>query len=292
MLMQEKSTAADPCAAGPGDQMTRPAPADVKASGATRGMSIPRVLLRIRPIELAEVLKGILRISYCETRIGSRTFWLDPASNLGNHLLTYGCYDEGTASAIRSLLKPGDTFFDLGANEGYFSLLASEIVGRQGKVYSVEPQARLWPVIIRNFLLNERTNYTLIPYAIGESKGFLDLLLFPSLNHGASSAVRSLRRSFNKVQKAGVMRLDQVLEEFGIEKISVLKVDIEGFELNALRSLGKKLEQGIIENIIVELHPAQLRHLGQSADQVVNLLQASGYEKSNLEAVQHWVRKA
>lgn len=291
MLTRDKFTAMD-SRAGHGNQMTQPAPAGGESSGASRGMSIPQVLLRIRPIELAEVLKGILRISYRETRIGSRTFWLDPASNLGNKLLTCGFHDEETASAIRSVLKPGDTFFDLGANEGYFSLLASEIVGPQGKVYSVEPQARLWPVIIRNFLLNERTNYTLIPYAIGEAKGFLDLLLFPSLNHGASSAVRSLRRRFNKVQKVGVMRFDQLLEEFRIEKISVLKVDIEGFELNALRSLGKKLEQGIIENIIVELHPAQLGRLGQSADQVLSLLQASGYEKSNTKAVEHWVRKA
>src|SRR5271166_4012338 len=153
-------------------------------------MDLSRLLLRVRPIELAGVLKGILRISYREVRVGTRSFWLDPASNFGSRLLGDGFYERDLSDTISRLLKPGDVFVDLGANEGYFSVLASDIVGESGHIYSIEPQARLWSVIIRNFMLNNQTNYTLIPYAIGVSEGFIDLILNPSLNTGASTAVK------------------------------------------------------------------------------------------------------
>jgi FkbM family methyltransferase len=255
-------------------------------------MDINRLLLRIRPIELAGILKGLLRISYREVPIGGRTFWLDPASNFGSRLMAEKCYEKELSSTLARILKPGDVFVDLGANEGYFSLLASELVGESGRVYSIEPQARLWPVIIRNFMLNGRTNYRLVPYAVGEAEGFIDLILNPSLNTGSSTVVKSLRRSGFEVQKAGILPLARVFERFEIERVAALKIDIEGFELNALRSLGSGLEEGQVDNILLETHPRQLEELGQSVAEVHSLLEKCRYRLVETGDFEHWARRA
>src|SRR4051812_36476144 len=117
-----------------------------------------KALLRIRPVELAEFIKKLLRVSRIEAQIGTLRLWLDPASNLGSQLLLGGAYEVDFTERLSRILRPGDVFLDVGANEAYFSLLAAEKVGDSGHVYLMEPQARLWPVILFNFLLNWRTN--------------------------------------------------------------------------------------------------------------------------------------
>lgn len=244
-------------------------------------MSIAQLLLQVRPVELAEILKNILGISYSETRIGSHAYWLDPASDFGNRLLSDGAYEAEFSAAMLGLLKPGDVFIDLGANEGYFSLLASDAVGGRGQVYAIEPQARLWPVILRNFAFNQKLNCTLLPYAVGEKEGFIELMLFPSLNTGASTMVRSRRRSLHARQKAAVMPLAKLIESQQLTQVAAMKIDVEGYELFALRSLGQYLAAGLIDNLIVEMHPAQLAQLGHSVRDVEQLLEHSGYVRSH-----------
>ncbi|NBV21204.1 MAG: FkbM family methyltransferase [Proteobacteria bacterium] len=244
-------------------------------------MTLAQFLLRaVRPVELAELLKRLLGISYSEQRIGTRTYWLDPASNFGDRLLSGETYEPEFSAHLVGLLKPGDVFIDLGANEGYFSLLASDAVGASGRVYAIEPQARLWPVILHNFALNQKLNCTLLPYAVGEQEGFIEMLLFPSLNTGATTAVHSRRRFLHTRQKAAVMPLAKMIEARRITRVAALKIDIEGYELFALKSLGRHLAEGLIENLIVEMHPAQLAELGQSVHDVEQLLENSGYVRS------------
>ena len=253
-------------------------------------MNLSSLLIRIRPVELAELLKGLLGISYREVRVGERTFWLDPASNFGHRLITETFYEPEVTAKILGLLGPGDTFVDLGANEGYFSLLASERVGEGGHVFAIEPQARLWPVIIRNLMLNGRSNYTLVPYAIGDAEGFIEILLNPSLNTGASTAVSSARRRFFKRQKVGILPLEKAFERFRVPEVAVMKVDIEGYELNALRSLGPRLSEGFVRHFLIEVHPGQLGQLGQSPEELRALLMKSGYILEGTGDVEHWRR--
>jgi FkbM family methyltransferase len=240
-------------------------------------MTLAQFLLRIRPIELAELLKKVLGVSYGEFKVGNLTLWLDPASDYGSRVLEEGSYEAAFTSALLGMLKPGDCFVDLGANEGWFSLVASGAVGPSGRVYAIEPQQRLWPVILQNFSLNDRNNCQLIPHAIGQAEGFIDLILYPSLNTGASTAVAAARRRFFKRQKSRMLTMTSIIQRYSITKIDVLKIDIEGYELNALRGMGPKLSDGSISTIFIELHPAQLKELGQSVEDVVWLLKDSGY---------------
>lgn len=205
-------------------------------------------------------------------------------------MLTRGNYEPAMEATIRRLLKPGDTFVDVGANEGYFSLVGGEAVGPVGRVIAVEPQSRLWPVIIRNLVLNRLHNCTLAPYAVGVKAGKVDLILYPSINNGATSIVSEARKTFFPRQKAMIMPLATLLREYGTTSVAVMKIDIEGFELNALQGLGEWLSDGRVKNLLVELHPRQLKELGQSVEQVAELLTRSGYQKVPDTGVELWQR--
>jgi FkbM family methyltransferase len=250
-------------------------------------MSRAHWLARIRPVELAEVLKTLTGISYGEFTVDGRTWYLDPASNFGNRLLSEGSYEPEATSALLGLLRPGDVFLDVGANEGWFSVRAAEKIGDGGRSVAIEPQARLWPVIIRNFMLNRLHNYVLVPYAAGAAEGFTEILLYPSLNTGASSLVPQLRTRARRRQKAGVLRLDRICQLHRIPHVRLAKIDVEGFELEALKGAGDVLGRGI-DHIFIELHPPQLQALGQSPEDVEALLRARGYRKQHVSSIDVW----
>jgi FkbM family methyltransferase len=245
-------------------------------------------LLRIRPVELAQALKSVLKIRRREYRIGEYLLWLDPVSDLGYRILNQGEYEPEMISVLTACLTSGSIFVDLGTNEGYLSLRASKLVGPKGHVYSIEPQSRLWPVIIKNLLLNRATNYTLIPYAVSEAEGNIDMVIYPSINTGASSAVRTLRTSRFETERCAALPLSDIIDRFNIPAIDLMKIDIEGFELNALRSLGRYLAQGVVKRFIIEVHPRQMRDLGQSPDELSDLMRRSGYRRIESEAGELW----
>jgi FkbM family methyltransferase len=249
---------------------------------------ISRILLRIRPSELAEALKYFIGPMRRLIKINDDSFWIDPASNLGDRLITEGQYEEHLEQILRQELKDGDVFIDLGANEGYFSVIASRLVGKQGRVYVIEPQSRLWPVILKNFQLNARFNYTLIPYLVGEKSGEAELNLSSTINTGASTTVHRTNKFLKSVQKSPMLRLDELINHYQISRVGLLKIDIEGMELDALKSLGALLNSNIIRNIVVELHPEKLRQLKQDPGEVGKLLSAKGYKLIARNQLEHW----
>jgi FkbM family methyltransferase len=247
-------------------------------------------LTRVRPMELAELLKKLLRIGHDEFEVDGRTWYLDPASDFGSRLLAEQTYEGEVTEALLSLLGPGDVFLDIGANEGWYSVRAAERVGAAGKVIAIEPQARLWPVILRNFQLNRLHNYRLMPYAVGCSEGFIEISVYPSVNTGASSLVSQPRTRAMRRQKAGILPLSRIAQICGISGARLAKIDVEGFELEVLKSAGDLL--GRIEHIYLELHPRQLEALGQSTEEVERLLETSGYRKRQMTGVELWTFQA
>jgi hypothetical protein len=81
-------------------------------------MSIAELILRIRPVELAELVKKLCPIRRVEVRAGEFTLWVDPASNFASRVVSRDGYEPTTARLVRENLREGDVFVDLGANEG------------------------------------------------------------------------------------------------------------------------------------------------------------------------------
>jgi FkbM family methyltransferase len=251
--------------------------------------SIPRKrhwIISVRPLELAVFLKTILRIKRRETVVAGLKMWVDPASNFGSRLMAEGNYEPDLTQACRSLLREGDTFFDVGGNEGWFSMVACQSVGSSGRVFTVEPQERLWPVILENASLNHFANLMLLPFGVARKEAVVEMNLYPSLNSGSSN-LGSGRRRFDKIQRVTVMPLEKLIDQSGAARIKLMKVDIEGFELEALKSAGRHLGS-TIRSLVVEIHPPLLAARGENEDQVQQLLRDRGYHPETSGGVTVW----
>jgi hypothetical protein len=96
---------------------------------------------KLRPVELRLFIKWLLRIKRKSIILpDGREYEVDPISDLGIKIMNGGEYEAEMTKLIASTLSNGDSFIDLGANEGYFSVLAGIKCGNKGKVYSIEPQ--------------------------------------------------------------------------------------------------------------------------------------------------------
>jgi len=82
---------------------------------------------------------------------------------------------------------------DLGANEGYFTVIGARLCGDTGRVLAIEPQLRLLPVIEENVRLNNVADVTLVNVAIGDQPGTVEMQLTPSTNNGGSGFGRRSR---------------------------------------------------------------------------------------------------
>lgn len=236
-------------------------------------------MVHSKPKELGSLIKGFLRVGRQEFSVGGRMLYIDPASRLGLALLQKGNYETALSDYLTQHLPQGGTFVDVGANEGFFSVLAASITGPGGRVVSVEPQPSMWPVILRNASLNGYANMTLLPFAAGDQPGTAELNLMPSTVTGAASLVKkpSFSRRLRKSQRITIQTLDHLLDSQKINHVDLMKIDVEGFELNAVRSMTKHLKTQTIKRLVIELHYPELRALGQDAEEIVDLLNTSGY---------------
>ncbi len=87
-----------------------------------------------------------------------------------------GVYEPHISAMLRLLLGPPATFVDVGANWGYFTLLSSKLVGSEGRVISIEPDPRVFPVLEQNVALNNLTNVECFQQAASDGPGTVEVV--------------------------------------------------------------------------------------------------------------------
>jgi len=144
-----------------------------------------------------------------------------------------GTFASDRLEVLQNLVRPGDTVWDVGAHKGFMTLALAQLVGPVGRVVSFEPSARNRWFIERHLSWNDVTNATLLPVAIGSEHGEAvfggrgDSLAY-HLGHGDETVA--------------VRRIPDVVDEFGVPKPDVVKIDAEGQEAGMLRTAGDALE--------------------------------------------------
>ena len=224
-----------------------------------------RFLRNIRPAALGTILAKVLgpedRRRIVRAENGLKIF-ADPFSHLGGALLEDGRLESDTEAVIRRYVRPGDTFLDIGANEGYFSALAGRLVGPAGLVIAVEPQSRLRDIIYINLRLNDIASYRIYSSAFGGEDGeSATINLWPSHNTGASSLVRSYRFSRN-TESVRFVSLDRILRESGVRHLDFVKVDVEGFEAEVVHAMAARLRDRRIGTLYLDYHAEILARRG------------------------------
>jgi FkbM family methyltransferase len=155
-------------------------------------------------------------------------------------LRTAKTYEPGVMAVIDRVLTPGMTFVDIGANIGYFTVLASKKVTDTGKVFAIEPYPYNIKLIQKNIALNQCNNVEILPFALSKNKGFLSY----DDSAGNSGNVGDLDSDFANLLKSTVvycMPLDDLIDP--ATKIDLIKMDIEGAEYLALQGMQRTLNE-------------------------------------------------
>jgi FkbM family methyltransferase len=164
---------------------------------------------------------------------GDITQWLYQLS----HLAKYGKSFEGkTLEVFLSHLKEGDTVLDIGANIGMFSLVASRVLKNKGVIHAFEPSLAIHAILSQNIRNNKCENVKIHRIALSDVAGALTLST-PKVKYGTDAfAYLSNSHYINEHQEVQeesveVKTLDHFLSENKIEKVDLIKIDIEGAEL-------------------------------------------------------------
>jgi FkbM family methyltransferase len=213
-----------------------------------------RWLLRVRPAELADLLKRILRIKRRAvfTPAGV-TLWLDPVTHFEQHVMSLAGYEMQMSSLVKGLMRKDDVFVDVGANEGFFSVLASLASGG-GRVFALEPQSRLIPVIEENLRLNGCRNAMVSHLALSDRTGTATLHLQASTNTGSSGFFNSRGRGLGR-EDVSTMKLDDYFAANSIGRVRLMKVDCEGAEKLVMEGARATLRARTVDILAWEYHP-------------------------------------
>lgn len=187
-------------------------------------------------------------------------------------LLLTGTWEPDIADLMRREIKPGMTVVDVGANIGYFALLAATEVGTEGRVIAVEPSHRNLTRLTENLWINKASNTIVLSIAAGFEAGFASLA-FPTYNNAGAATLR--RVSTIQEQRVTQLKLDDVLDLLQVSP-GLIKVDVEGYELEVLKGMRKTLMRHH-PPVICELTESFLSEMGQSARELVSFMESCGY---------------
>jgi FkbM family methyltransferase len=203
---------------------------------------------------------------------------LDPEEWPQIELLKSGCLEPRTTVLFERLLKPGDVYVDVGAHVGYHALCVRRLVGAEGRVVAIDPQPYNCHKLLINAELNGFSNIMVIPAAAGAEDRFVFLK-----NQARSDKSRLTLREAGVNDRtarfsAPVVTLDAVQSLLQIKRLDMLKIDVEGFELEVLQGAGAILAE--TSHIIVEVLPSEeLARILQLQD----LLQTAGFQLFDVE---------
>ena len=198
---------------------------------------------------------------------------IDPARDTGVERSLYhtGTYEKGTLHIMGKLLAPGDTFIDVGANIGLMSVFAAGLVGDEGRVLAFEPNPATRRILERNVALNGMRNIEVSPFATGSRNQASRIFDSPDLNRGRATMMAPV--SADGGYEVKVTRLSDLVGE---EEVKLVKLDVEGYELEALKGMGSMFARSVPPILIIEHSAEREERSGTGANAVYDHLSGLG----------------
>lgn len=161
---------------------------------------------------------------------------VDLAKQMGNAIYWRGAHDWAPIFTLEKFLRKDDTFVDVGANQGEYSLWAARKVGSKGKVIAFEPMQQLFDQLSENVRLNDAFQETILPVKLGlsDQEGEVKLFTNADANEGTNTIYSTDKFSI-EVGKIQLDTLDSQLEKLQVRRVNFIKIDVEGAELQVLK---------------------------------------------------------
>jgi FkbM family methyltransferase len=195
-----------------------------------------------------------------------------------SRMLRHEGFESAEISFVQRFLKPGMTVLDIGAHHGFYTLLASGLVGSTGRIFAFEPSPREAKTLVLHVGLNRCKNVTVERDALGseEAEGGLHVV------RGSQTGCNSLRppaedAGATRTIPVHVVRLDDWLERQGLSSVDFIKLDVEGGEMGVLLGAERLLRQGHRPVILAEVQDVRTAPWGYAAKEILLHLDARDY---------------
>lgn len=216
------------------------------------------------------------------------TYYLDPAQMsqrfMLNDFANGHLYESETSNILGTLLQPGDTFIDIGAHVGYFSMLAAALVGPTGQVYSFEPDTSNYAHLLEHIEANNATHVRPMHMAVGAKPAVAEFFVNAD-NDGGHALWEVGRHPFNErsrlapaTRKVYVTSLDHLFAHTDLGRLKAIKIDAEGAEFAILVGAKALLSRYRIPFVIAEVNRFGLEAMGASERLLRGLMSELGYE--------------
>lgn len=205
------------------------------------------------------------------------------------HLDAWGCEQKGIfcfhycgvedVAAYRKFIKPADVVFDVGANIGQYSLLASLLVEKTGCVYAFEPDTEVLQKLRENIGLNTSNNIHVVPKAVASKS---ERMQFYPASEEKDQDIGSLLPAKGTRSNASVeveaISLDDFCDANSIDHVDFLKIDAEGFDLEVLKGASRLIDRNPNLIVMAEIAPHLLKLAHASPTDLYSFMKERGFK--------------
>lgn len=176
-------------------------------------------------------------------------------TSLAPHLIMDGFWESWLSQTLAKLIRPGDVCIDIGANMGYYSVLMSALSGGEGRTIAVEPNPHLCRLLRLTSGINH-PGFGVAEVALSNTSGKIAFHI-PENAFGDASLLERTDRPSDKTHKVKVetIRFDDLAQKMGIERVDVIKMDVEGAEPLAFEGMQQTIENNPGLKMFIEYSP-------------------------------------
>ena len=189
--------------------------------------------------------------------VDGRKMILDPQDSL--RLSINGVYEEVETELVKNHIKNGDVVLDVGANIGYYTLIFSDLVGKEGKVFAFEPDRSNFELLKKNVEYNKCKNVTLIQKAVSDNNEKVKIYIVSE--HPAANRIFDAGDKERETIEVESIRLDDFFKEHN-EIINFIKMDVEGVEFKVFKGMLEILKKSEKLKIMAEFAPILIKKAG------------------------------
>lgn len=204
------------------------------------------------------------------------------SEHIQRRIFWMGYCSTDVVSILKTLVTEGMTVLDVGANIGEITLLAAKRVGAKGRVVSFEPVTSNFNKLKKNVELNNFKNVTLIKEGLG-AEAQKNISIYPSSGNSSSDENHGLASLFNNnkfenpIDYISIEKMDDIVNELRLSRIDLIKIDIEGGEMDCLIGAQSTLKK-YRPMLIVEVQEHTSQQAGWSGLQLFEYLEKFNYE--------------
>ena len=211
-----------------------------------------------------------------QVNIGDLKYLVWSNENIGKQLILLRSFERAEVAVFRRLVRPGDVCIDVGGNIGYYSLNFAKWCGDKGQVHVFEPLHHNALVIELAAELNNIQNIAVVQAALSNTDGVVALSI-PS-GDGAFAHLTGSGRDVEGMVEVPCMALDSYVTQRALERVDVVKIDVEGAEMLVLQGANAVLGGAHRPRVLmVELVSDYLQRFGWLITDAVQYLGGFGY---------------